>query len=538
MKIDTIDRSMRTAEINTWRPKSEREVIVESKDQIFTVHFEKFFPKKMAKYNDFIVKKTSFEPYVRLSARYINYFINKYDTENELVMAYMRIKWALDPDDDRKSVFTEENPHALIDLIYELIFTDSICEKICRMVEDNYLDDIEKDTSKYKTSLDSDYKESLEFTNQHNKILLRISIGMKIICPIMYHYFMLNHIKPKSMGNRKDVSIVYDFYRPLFKLFQDEVDMFNKLYVYVKRKVWDSWYHNQKMFQQREIYGDDLTLVVERFIKTRIIVDNMVKYKFNKNWDPKNNKYAENIIGLNKTILKYQINYFMKETYGKTPTEMTNVKDSEGLSASDKMEMNIAKRDIGTVHMAEQNIKTTFARLQSQIDVPITEEEIQYYLDNHCMSDLQVNLVRSYYAKFFQSYRDENLLTRRQYIILALLLQKKLLLDEGCDDSDSSMGCFLPYILLGNLDGEVATKQIRGKELISEIQDDPDYNYLKNEKYKEMEEAFPTIDQLISKITKSNFSYVLYRDPESTGKAIEGNDAAVCAETLHLLKVI
>ena len=539
MKASQLDRSLRTAEINTWRPRNEKEVIVESKDQIFTIHFEKFFPKKMAKYDDFIVKKSSFEKYLNLTAGYINYFMNRYDPENELLTAYLKIKWLLDPQEDRESCFTAENPQALIDLIYELIFTKSICDKICRMVEDNYLDDIEKDASKYKSASNSDYKESLEFTNQHNKILLRISIGMKIICPIMYHYFMLNHIKPKSVGERKDISLVYDFYQPLFKLFQDDVDMFNKLYVYVKRKVMDSWYHNQKIFQQRDIYGDDLVLVVERFVKTRIIVDNMVKYKFNQNWDPKKNKYEENIIGLHKTILKYQLNYFIKETYGKTPTEMTNTKDSEGLSASDKMEMNLAKRDIGIVHMAEENVRTTCDRLEKQIDVPITEEEIEYYREHHTPSPLQVNLVRSYYAKYFQSYRDENLLTRKQYIRMMLMLKKKLLLDDGFEKGDRTIGqCFLPHIICGNIDGEVVTKQIRNKELMSKIQDNPEYQRLKNEKYRELEEASPVLDNLTAKFLKTKFNFVSFEEPELTGDPIEINDETVCDELIRLYSVI
>ena len=63
-------------------------------------------------------------------------------------------------------------------------------------------------------------------------------------------------------------------------------------------------------------------------------------------------------------------NINIKETYGKTPTEMTNTKDSEGLSASDKMEMNLAKRDIGIVHMAEENVRTTYRSTTSTKSSP------------------------------------------------------------------------------------------------------------------------------------------------------------------------
>ena len=138
---------------------------------------------------------------------------------------------------------------------------------------------------------------------------------------------------------------MYDFNKPAMDIFQGDVNMFNKLYVYVKRKVIDSNFHNEKIFRQREIFGDDPGLLIEKFVKKQLIAENIVKYKFNKNWDPKKKKYDENPIGLNKTIMKYQLFFFVKETYSKTLTEMTNTRDSEGLSASDKMEMNLSKMD-------------------------------------------------------------------------------------------------------------------------------------------------------------------------------------------------
>lgn len=541
MEQQTIDRTKITAEINTWKPKSKKEVIVESEDQMFKVYFEKFFDEKMKKFDIFYVRKSSFEPHLALSAKYINYFINRYDTENELVMGYLKLKYALDEAKnlDGTKLFTAENVHALIDLIYEVIFTDTMCDKIRRMVEDNYLDDIERDVTKYKSNSNQDYLESLEFTNEHNKILLRISFGMRIICPVMYHYFCINKIKPDQLKSKKDVTVVYDFYYPLFGLFSDGVDMFNKLYVYIKRKVLDSSYHNQKIFNQRDIFGDDIMLIIERFVKTRLIVDNMVKYKFNQTWDPKKNKYNENIIGLNKTIIKFQIVYFLKETYGKTLTEMTNTKNSDGLSASDKMEMNLTKLDTGIIDMANINIGFCLDRLHKDIDVPVSEEEIQYYRDNHYPSDIQVHLVRSAFADFFASYRDENLLTRREYNELMLLLKKRLLLENGYGVESVGEQSYLPHIICGNLDGKVSTKHIRNNKLMAELEENPTYQYLVNVKYRELEELKPGyVKDLISSFLNTQFTYVCYEDQSLTGKPIEAPEKKLCDELLFFLKTV
>lgn len=293
-----VDRSKVKAEINTWKPG--KEALVDSNANIFQIHFDKACNNPNLKiYNQFCVKKSSYDGHLKVFAKYIDYFIHNYDPENALITNILKIKFSI----DRKNMFDADNVHALIDMIYELIFTPSMCQKIRDMVDDNYLDDIEKESDDPKYSQgDKKYLESLEFKNIHIKILLRISFGMKIIAPIMYHFFAFKKIKPDTLKSKQNVSIVYDFYFPLFNLFSDNVNMFNKLFVYIKRKVVDSMYHNEKIFRQREILGDDPYLLIEKFIKKQLISENIVKYQFNNEWDPKKKKYKENIIGLNKTI--------------------------------------------------------------------------------------------------------------------------------------------------------------------------------------------------------------------------------------------
>ena len=138
---------------------------------------------------------------------------------------------------DKERKFNETNTEALIDLIYEIMFTDRLCEKITRMVEENYLDDIEKgdESGKYKKN-NKEYLESLEFTNEHIKILLRISFGIKIMSPVLFHYLTLNNMNKLD----KDSDLIYKFYERLFPLFSGNCDMFNKLFVYVKFSVKNS----------------------------------------------------------------------------------------------------------------------------------------------------------------------------------------------------------------------------------------------------------------------------------------------------------
>ena len=393
----------RTSKINTWKPTPNQTYVYQD-GGIFICNFDKIFRKdSLSTYNKFYIKKGSYENQLDIITQYTNFFITNYDTDEELVNAYLKIKF----ETDKNKRFNSDNMDAYISFIYEILFTDTIIEKIKLMVEENYLDDIETDSEEKKRKYQKNEKkhlESLEFTNQHIKILLCISFAMKIMCPAMLHYHAIN-----TMKIEKDSDNIFRFYKPLFdifsvvkkhddyahilydidddgvfkesgyfyikntstgyydkyeeelgKLVQSNIDeytveklreegrilldsrdyfanynIYNKLFVYVKAKVNESYSNNSPIFDQQEIFGIDVYSVVHSFVRRVLISENMVKYKFNKEWDPKTKKFKENIIGFNKTIIKYQLLYFLKEQYGKNLTEITNSKNTDGLSGAD-----------------------------------------------------------------------------------------------------------------------------------------------------------------------------------------------------------
>lgn len=349
--MSMIDRSKRTSKINTWKPK-DHQVIVEKDGKLFVCHFDRLFghSEKLKVYNRFLIGKESYINQLDVIAAYTNFFINNYDFDNELAMAYLKIKFAL----DKQKTYDVNNMNSYIDFIYEVMFTDTMVEKIIRMTEENYLDDIETTSEEKKKYLKNEKKhlESLEFTNQHIKILLEISFAMKIMSPALFHYIQLNNIKIE-----KDSDIIFRFYQKLFDLFgyastyelcynnglvveegieeadvmkfveehsieptivgkdkyyyfadkegiihyytRTKINMYNKLYVYVKAKVLESNANNAPIFSQREIFGVDVFSVVNQFTKKVLISENVVKYKFNEHWDEKQHKYRENVIGFN-----------------------------------------------------------------------------------------------------------------------------------------------------------------------------------------------------------------------------------------------
>lgn len=584
--------NLKTSRFIEWKP-DKKDLICEQDGKLIVCHFEKVFghDEKLSIYDRFLIGRDSYVKQLDQIIRYINFFMSEYDTDNELVTAYLKIKFAV----DKENAFDAEDLMSYKAFLYDILFTNSMIDKINYMVEENYLDDIEVSEDDKKYSKDTKkYLESLEFTNNHIQILLKISIAIKIMVPVLFHFIQKNKLK----SNEED--FLYNFYDELFDLFgfsttwtlydsnnkvketnipdikvkeysalnkvpiilndrgyecefiDDEtvevchflkkrINMYNKLYAYVKTKVSENEVNNSKMYDQRAIFGDDLVNVINYFVKKILIADTMMKYKFNEVWDMTTKSYKENIVGFNKTVVKYQLMYYLKAQYIKNPSEITSTKNSEGLSSVDKFLMNQNKIDEGSVILSEINIKCTISMIRELIDVPLSEEEIQYYMDNHKPDYIQVQLVYAYYTKFFGSYRDLNLLRFRDYIILLLLLKKKLLIDLGYEeDVDGELHyAALPYIISGNVLDKVNTRIIRNNTFITELFNNSDYNELMNSKY----DLLSTINNesiisILSGIINTKFTYVTYEAQDLLGKEINYNVDKVSSELLFLLNSI
>ena len=603
----------KTAPINVWKPSCDAERFVKQddlNDKIFVCRFDMIYDEPAyARYNKFHIKKGSYENQLPLICEYINFFINNYDTDHELISAYLKIKYELDKvDANGKSIryYTADNMQAYIDLVYELLFTKSIVEKINRMVEDNYLDDIETENDIRRKAYKKNEKkhlESLEFTNQHIKVLLRVSIGMKFMTPVLFHYTSVNDIKLD-----KTTDTIYLFYRRLFDIFghvfkhTDEayirhdknyfyvwnktteyfdkydditrrqiganispatidkyvkngeidfeprdyyqfINILMKLYVYVKAKANESYSSNSVIFELQEIFGVDLINVINSFLHRVLISENISKLRFNKVWDKKQKKYKENPIGFIKTVIKYQIFYFVREQFALSLTEVTPMKNSEGLSGSDKMAMNLTKIDEGITILSEVNVYMTLQWIMNDSNITITDDEINFYMEHYHPNKLQVLLVHSYFAKYFGSYRDLKLATFKQFIMMMIILKKKLCMELGFSsmfgDDGELRPMALPYIISGACVGHLNTRIIRNTQLLQEIEDSYTFQTLNEDIHKYLNLIKPDYDlQIVSTLINTQFTFVEYEKPELLEVPINYADDKIADEILFFLNAI
>lgn len=244
------------------------------------------------------------------------------------------------------------------------------------------------------------------------------------------------------------------------------------------------------------------------------------------------------------------------------------------------MSMNLSKIDEGITIMSDINIPMTIEYLKRRFDIQISPEEVDFYVKYHKPSEMQIQLVRSFFAKYFGSYRDLHLCTRRDYITLMLLLKKKLMIELGYDDdtvtvtvdmesgdgvseflnktdmtlenitfdddnenianltfTDKDMRpVALPYIICGNLSDHINTRVIRNIKFTEKVESSYTFQKLQEENHKYLNYIKQNYDmQLISSLINTRFTYVEYGHPELLDQEITYSDDKIADEILFFL---
>nr|DAJ68113.1 MAG TPA: hypothetical protein [Caudoviricetes sp.] len=511
----TLDNNQEYPHIDLWEPDENDPVYVRPDGKTMVVDFHRVYniPYNVA-LNTFNVNRDCYAH--RLDTfhskdgsadkgicHYVNYFIHYYDDDNELLLAYLKIKTILDKKDHKVM-----KPKHFNRLLQHIFFTDSIIEKVKKLTDANYIINLNQDENDKK-----EYPKSLQFTNQHGKIMMSISFMMKIIAPVIYHY----------IGKHKDKETIskiqiYPFYEPLFTIIPPpNINIWNKIYITALANYNANAANNKYMWQQQEIFGVGRDIAIENLVKEKLISDNVFKYTFNKS-----------IVNFNAVILKKQLRYYNKTDFKTDLKEIKTDTNGGNMSGKDKFEMASRKVDESFIIITKENIKLTIKKLKKELNVSYTKDEIDWYMDNFKIDNMQAELINYVFAKSFGGFNDLSLATRRDYMKLFIILKKNLI-DRGFD--------ILPYILTGNKITKLNTRTIQNNKFIQDIKDSNTWRNIINEKFSVLKyiNSEETILNMISNIINSGFLYCEYEDQELNGELIEYDKYELANDILNLL---
>lgn len=189
---------------------------------------------------------------------YLNYFVKFYDQDKELQMIYYRLKYIMDYYTDN---YSDDN------FIYDLqryIMSPTMMAKIDAMNEDNY---------NLELNYTNDKNPSLQYNDNHGKIMMKISLIMNMIIPLCVHF-----IHVKKIYNVNDFLLrIYDIIIHRFG-----VDIYSKLYDTAVSNVQRNKNNNEVLWDIQDIRGKNVT-THSLYSVENIILNIMPKYCYNQN---------------------------------------------------------------------------------------------------------------------------------------------------------------------------------------------------------------------------------------------------------------
>lgn len=410
---------------------------------------------------------------------YLNYFEKFFDQDKELIVTMSKIKYMI----DYVPQYTQDN------FIYDVrvyILCQSLINKAMRLVEYNYNFNLT-----YKNISDV-----LQYTNEHTKIMLTMSILMKCCAPLITH-FSYTH----RLGEIDDaIMLVFDMILHLF-----DVDIYGKLYETAISNVGKNQHRNAPLWAQQDIRGKDV--VTHSYTSVaNIIINIMPKYAFDKN-----------VVALNYTSIQKSNNNQITDIsyeYNFIPLSSSN-RDENNISDFDKHESNLIKQNEALYLQMKCNAYETMRKIEEQFG-PFDMREVIFYKNelstnerNHPVNKFQKQLVFNLFYKYFGDTDSLYELNAIDYTKL-LIVAKKML--------QSSYMVLLPYVIGGKLEKYVYRKTVNKKEMIK-IQSSPYYELL-YKRYRN-EKAIKQILSMMATIISSNWRIIDYHDKSLHGKAID-----------------
>lgn len=437
-------------------------------NQAIEIRFDKIFKTRNDEFNIFILKpKQAFYNNHDLIFPYVNYFMDYYDEDNELLLAYYKIKFMI----DRKNNYTKE---LFIDELYDFILSKSMVKKIRKMVNDNYKLDLSA-KRKYK------YK-SIQFLDEHGLIILEASMAIKMMIPLVTHYI-------HQMGIIGTDAFLLDAFIKVFGYFEDANNMRNKIYDFTLSKMKKTQSRDKKHWANVEIYGKDLESETD-VIYSRMITDIIYKSAFN------GNVAAYLAKSINKNI-----GWMLREKFDRNNRTITGVKDSEGLSDLDKIEMNMSKMDESFIIISDINAEHVIKKLKKKFNITFEEGEVDFYVEHMQLNADQKKLIFQAFARYFGNVRDLHSVPKINISKLVIIFKRMMELKGYV---------IIQHILTGDMHTNPNLRKLPKKQL---------KDILDSEIYEFIEKKYNFAKDLV--LTNKSFSDVLNRILNSDVRVVD-----------------
>lgn len=490
--------------VDNWKPE-QKDIIFTHAKNLIIAPLSNFFhlDDSNNKINFFMInpKKSYNSDELRAhNCLYLNYFEKYFDKEKEYFTNLAHIKFLID-------CYPEYHKDNLIYDINRYILQNNIFNKVGMMVEYNY-------------SLSLSYKSAnnpqLQYTNEHAKALMHMSILMNLCIPIITHFAYMRRISDID----EYLLDIYDYilYAPPFQ----HVNIPAKLYETSISNVAKNEKSNAAIWAKQDIRGKDIVTHSQGAVRN-IILNIIPKYSFD-----------QNMVSLNYTSIqksnKFQVTDIAYE-YSYIPLSSSKRDGEDNSSDMDKYELNLIKINEALYLQSKCNCEFTMKRIIDQWG-PFNDDEVNFYLkelrnDNgEIINGFQKQLIFNLFYKYFGDTASINAINVIDYVKLMLTAKKML--------KNNMMGYF-PYIISSKVQKIVSRKTLNKKELVT--MERSQYYPLVVDKYKN-DKIIKQILGTVATIITSSFTIIDFEDPELNGKPIVVEPDMIIEEALLYILLI
>ena len=436
--------------------------------------------------------------------KYLNYLEAFYDTEKEYFSILCQIKYMID-----NGITLQNGTSIPYDIntffrdIKRYILSNKMVSLVYQMAKDNYTLTI---------SFRNNNNPSLQYTDEHGRVFMAISILMNMMIPLLTHYAYIN-----KMSNGID-QFLLEAFDMVFDVYH-HVDIYNKIYNTCNSNISKNQQSNKIIWDKQNIRGINVNTHTLSSAENTIL--NIIpKYVFDQNIISMNYSSIINNTGFQITDISFEYSFI--------PVSSSK-RDEDNQSDMDKFESNLIKQDESKYIEVVVNAKKTMNRIENLYG-KFREEEINHYRKIYGSDDyrdgFQRQLIFLTFYKYFGDTISINQLNQIDYIKL-MIAAKKIYINHNM--------IIFPYIISGKVNKITGRRNVNKKELLK-IENNPLYNQV-IDKYKNSK-IINIILGYISTIISSEFIIIDYDNAEIDGKKIDIIPEIVIDEVLLFVLLI
>ena len=440
--------------------------------------------------------------------QYLNYFERFYDTDMEYLSILAKLKLSIE-----QGMYTMQNSdpekepiwlrHNFLNDLQRYILGSSLIPKAEQMVEDNYNIVLSKYTNKNNPSL--------QYTNEHAKMLFTMSLVMDMYIPLLTHFAKKARITDIDQ-------FVLTAFTPIINMYPN-VNMLAKLMETSTTNVNSNRNANGPLWDKQAIRGYNES-IYSRVNVDNVILNIMPKYVFDKNIVNLNFSSIKKNINFKVTDISYEFNYVSLSSSNR---------DEDNNSDFDRFEADMVKQSEAKYLQVKINSHYTMDQIDSVFG-PFSKDEIEYYRRHLSgqsnIVEFQKNLVFLFSYKYFGDTISPRSINNEDYIKL-ILTAKRFLSNKGL--------VVYPSVIGSNVGKIIARKSLNKSEMMK---------FETNQLYPEVRKRYRSnkpLEKLLSTaatIISSNFYNIDYYNQKLTGEPIPTISDMVIDETLQFALMI